>query len=218
MLRAMLANINASALAFCAAITLSLTLSSNAFAQTPAPGLAPSPARSESQTRGRADQSTQRDAADAQADLSITARVTARELRFEKVPNPKVEFTGQPRRETVWEAERENLPDEVQPGVTYRNVGITLRITSVFADIERIVAEALGEIPLSDDAQPRSATPEQRAAPPAMAQSNAPPTTSDSPARQTNGQRINASNSSPLNAPAVPTPQRPRPARKGRRN
>src|SRR5687768_7330290 len=38
----------------------------------------------------------------AEADLSITARVTARELRFEKVPNPQVEFTGRPRRETVW--------------------------------------------------------------------------------------------------------------------
>jgi hypothetical protein len=87
-------------------------------------------------------------------DLSITARVTADSLRFEKVPNPKVEFTGQPRRDTVWQSERENLPEQVQPGVTYRNVGVTLRITSVFADIDRIVAEALGEVPLSDDARP----------------------------------------------------------------
>ena len=89
-----------------------------------------------------------------QADLSITARVTADSLRFEKVPDPKVEFTGRPRRETVWQSERENLPQQVQPGVTYRNIGITLRITSVFADIDRIVAEALGEVPASDDAQP----------------------------------------------------------------
>jgi len=90
----------------------------------------------------------------APADLSITARVTARELRFEKVPQPRVEFTGRPRRDTVWEAERENLPEQVQPGVTYRDIGITLRITSVFADIDRIVAEALGEIPVSDDGGP----------------------------------------------------------------
>ncbi|HEU4593613.1 MAG TPA: hypothetical protein VFS10_00500 [Pyrinomonadaceae bacterium] len=91
---------------------------------------------------------------EAEADLSITARVTARELLFRKVPNPKVEFTGRPRRETVWEAERENLPAEVRPGVTYRDIGIKLRITSVFADIERIVAEALGEVPVTDDAPP----------------------------------------------------------------
>ncbi len=89
-------------------------------------------------------------------DLSITARVTADSLSFEKVPNPKVEFTGRPRRDTVWQSERENLPEQVQPGVTYRNIGVTLRITSVFADIDRIVAEALGEAPLSDDAQPTS--------------------------------------------------------------
>ena len=88
------------------------------------------------------------------ADVSITARVTARELRFEKVPNTSVEFTGKPKRETVWEADRVNLPPQVQPGVTYRDIGITLRITSVFADIDRIVAEALGEIPISPDPAP----------------------------------------------------------------
>jgi hypothetical protein len=88
-------------------------------------------------------------------DLSITANVTARELRFEVVPTPQVEFPGRPRRDTVWEAERTNLPPQVQPGVTYRDIGIRLKITSVFADIERIVAEALGEILLSDDATPK---------------------------------------------------------------
>jgi hypothetical protein len=91
-------------------------------------------------------------------DLSITANVTARELTFEVVPNPKVEFPGQPRRETVWDAVRTNLPPTVQPGVTYRDIGIRLKITSVFADIDRIVAEALGEIPVSDNAPPTNAT------------------------------------------------------------
>lgn len=95
----------------------------------------------------------------AEPDLSITARVTADSLRFERVPNPNVEFTGEPRRETVWQSERQNLPQQVQPGVTYRDIGITLRIASVFPDIERIVAEALGEVPLSDDAQPEAQTP-----------------------------------------------------------
>jgi hypothetical protein len=97
----------------------------------------------------------------AEPDLSITAHVTADSLRFEKVPDPKVEFTGKPRRDTVWQSERENLPQQVQPGVTYRNIGITLRITSVFADIDRIVAEALGELPASDDAKPQGSSPTQ---------------------------------------------------------
>jgi hypothetical protein len=92
-------------------------------------------------------------------DLSITANVTARELLFEVVPNPTVEFSGRPRRDTVWEAERTNLPAQVQPGVTYRDIGIRLRITSVFADIERIVAEALGEIPSSDDGSAQTLEP-----------------------------------------------------------
>jgi hypothetical protein len=88
------------------------------------------------------------------ADVAITATVTARELLFEIVPNPTVEFPGKPKRDTVWEAERENLPRPVQPGVTYRNIGIRLKIVSRFADIERIVAEALGEVPVTDEVQP----------------------------------------------------------------
>ncbi len=111
-----------------------LTFSSNLPAQTTTP-------RTE-QTKTADDKST---------DVSITGTVTARELKFETVPNPKVEFPGNPERVTVWEADRENLPRPVEPGVTYRNIGIRLRITSRFADIERIVAEALGEIPPTED-------------------------------------------------------------------
>jgi hypothetical protein len=93
------------------------------------------------------------------ADISITAHVRARSLRFETVPNPTVEFPGSPARDTVWEAQRENLPTPVQPGVTYRNIGIQLKITSVFRDIDRIVAEALGEVPVNvDKIEPQPAT------------------------------------------------------------
>ena len=90
------------------------------------------------------------------ADVAITARVKARSLKFDVVPNPSVEFPGQPARDTVWEAERENLPTPVQPGVTYRDIGIRLKITSRFTDIDRIVAEALGEVPVTDDDKPVS--------------------------------------------------------------
>jgi hypothetical protein len=113
--------------------------------------------------------------ADAAADVSITARVTADSLRFERVPSPRVEFTGRPRRETAWESERENLPQEVRPGETYRDIGITLRIRSVFADIDRIVAEALGEVPPGDDAPPTPARPQPPGANTPPAQTTTPP-------------------------------------------
>lgn len=102
------------------------------------------------------------------ADLAITATVTAKELLFEVVPNPTVEFPGKPKRDTVWDAERENLPRPVQPGVTYRDIGIRLKIVSRFADIERIVAEALGEVPVTDEVQPpQNTTPQPSTTPPA---------------------------------------------------
>lgn len=133
---------------------------------------------------------------EAQSDLSITARVTADSLRFERVPNPKVEFTGKPRRETVWESERQNLPQQVQPGVTYRDIGITLRITSVFADIDRIVAEALGEVPPSDDAapptQPAPAPPAQPDAQPRAASTSQESSTAPTPSPARANTRANA--------------------------
>jgi hypothetical protein len=125
----------------------------------------------------------------AEPDLSIDAHVTADSLRFEKVPDPKVEFTGKPRRDTVWQSERENLPQQVQPGVTYRNIGITLRITSLFADIDRIVAEALGEVPASEDAQPQGSSTTQPGAqsdartPAASATQESRPAQTSSPAK-----------------------------------
>lgn len=103
------------------------------------------------------------------ADLAITANVTARELRFEVVPNTNVEFTGSHERKTVWDAERQNLPRPVQPGVTYRDIGIRLKITSVFADIDRIVAEALGEVPVTEDAPQGENTQPANAPPPSPA-------------------------------------------------
>jgi uncharacterized membrane protein len=105
------------------------------------------------------------------ADVSITANVKARSLVFEAVPNPKVEFFGQPERDTTWEATRENLPNAVEPGVTYRNIGVRLKITSVFRDIDRIVAEALGEVPLTDDDPTRAET----AKTPVITQKTGPP-------------------------------------------
>jgi hypothetical protein len=60
-----------------------------------------------------------------------------RDLRFEKVGKPKVEFSGNPDNETVWQAERENLPTPVQPGVTYHDGGVRLVISSRFRELAR---------------------------------------------------------------------------------
>lgn len=188
-----------------AVLMTTAALARDVSAQTPAPsqsrgqGRPPAAAtRTAPQSHGEA-RTARESEADANADVSITARVTADSLRFEKVPNPHVEFTGRPKRETAWESERENLPREVRPGETYRNVGITLHIRSVFADIDRIVAEALGEVPRSEDAP----------AVPAPAQ---PPGAQTPPAEST---------TPPAQAPAndaAATRQRRRPARRGRGN
>ncbi|HUQ31350.1 MAG TPA: hypothetical protein VM095_04480 [Pyrinomonadaceae bacterium] len=137
-------------------------------------GTPPPPARQS----GATEASPQKEASQVStesADVAITATVTAKELRFEIVPNPTVEFPGKPRRDTVWEAERENLPRPLEPGVTYRNIGIRLRIVSRFADIERIVAEALGEAPVTDETPPvEKTTPQTNASPPLPATSTQP--------------------------------------------
>lgn len=215
---------NASAIALCFYV---IALTATAQAQTPsaqrptdAPPVTASPTPSPSPAATTA---TDRH------DLSITANVTARELLFEVVPNPKVEFPGQPRRDTVWEAERTNLPPQVQPGVTYRDIGIRLKITSVFADIERIVAEALGEISASDDNNNTPQTPEMNASdapqvdhsPSAPQVNHAPSATLD--ATQTNATPQAASltqTSRAASAAAKPTPTRKNnshaPTRRGR--
>jgi hypothetical protein len=53
--------------------------------------------------------------------------VKARELRFDEVPETEVRPPAQ--------TERENLPEEVEPGVTYRNPRVRLRIASAYRDL-----------------------------------------------------------------------------------
>jgi hypothetical protein len=68
-------------------------------------------------------------------DIEIGARAKARKLRFRRKPKTRVEFEGGTRvrsREGVEEieldtesgSERHNLPEEVEPGVTYRDVEV----------------------------------------------------------------------------------------------
>jgi hypothetical protein len=71
-------------------------------------------------------------------DIEITATVHWKQLRFDVVGQPAVEFSGTPERKTVWDAERINLPRPVQPGVTYRDGGVRLTISSQFAALSRL--------------------------------------------------------------------------------
>jgi len=66
-------------------------------------------------------------------DIEIGAAATAKKLRFRKKPRSDVEFEKRgeanlegiaPEIETSSGSERENLPDEVEPGVTYRDVKV----------------------------------------------------------------------------------------------
>jgi hypothetical protein len=69
-------------------------------------------------------------------DIDFTANVEARELHFDEVPETKVRFWGHPERASVWDTERKNLPEEVQQGVTYRDVNVRLRIASALIDAD----------------------------------------------------------------------------------
>jgi hypothetical protein len=68
------------------------------------------------------------------ADVEIGASVKARQLRFREKPRTSVELHGEVREpegreelQTTSGSERQNLPDEVEPGITYRDVQVRWR-------------------------------------------------------------------------------------------
>jgi hypothetical protein len=60
-------------------------------------------------------------------DVEISTSVRARELRFGIVPRTRVWFEGEQGIRSSSETERENLPDAVEPGVTYRDAAVRWR-------------------------------------------------------------------------------------------
>jgi hypothetical protein len=64
------------------------------------------------------------------ADVEMFTSVRADELRFGSVPETKVSFEGEPAERSSSKTERENLPDEVEAGVTYRNIEVRWRARS----------------------------------------------------------------------------------------
>jgi hypothetical protein len=67
-------------------------------------------------------------------DVEIAARVRAAELRFEC--RPRVEIGGHANAAATFihESERDNLPDEVEPGATYRDVEVRWRLAARLDD------------------------------------------------------------------------------------
>jgi hypothetical protein len=78
------------------------------------------------------------DASGDDPDVEVGASVRARKMRFLKKPRADAELTGRSRVDTGEEieeieletdsgSERRNLPEEVEPGVTYRDVEVGWR-------------------------------------------------------------------------------------------
>jgi hypothetical protein len=60
-------------------------------------------------------------------DVEIACVVRARAIRFKVVPETRVWFDGEPGATSKISSDRQNLPDRVQPGRTYRNVTVRWR-------------------------------------------------------------------------------------------
>ncbi len=61
-------------------------------------------------------------------DVLLVANATVAQLRFETEPRVQVRTTTCPGLESVVTTQRQNLPDPVQPGVTYRDVRVGVEI------------------------------------------------------------------------------------------
>lgn len=77
----------------------------------------------------------------ATADLVIQGSVTAESVKYDQVPKTKIRFFGTPNRITGWQTERRNIPKDVKPGVTYRDVGVKFRIISVFENLDEMLSD-----------------------------------------------------------------------------
>jgi len=70
-------------------------------------------------------------------DVEIGASARARRLRFLRAPRSEVRFPSGPDVESDSSSERENLPDQVEPGVTYHDAEVRWRAESRIVDPDR---------------------------------------------------------------------------------
>jgi len=73
---------------------------------------------------------------DREPDVEIAASVRAKELRFECKPEVRIGAYADAPACAEHVTERENLPDEVEPGVTYRDVAVRWRLAARLEDPE----------------------------------------------------------------------------------
>jgi hypothetical protein len=71
---------------------------------------------------------------DREPDVEIAAYARADEVRFECKPEVRVRAYANTPATAESVSERENLPDEVQPGITYRNVSVRWRLAARLND------------------------------------------------------------------------------------
>ncbi len=80
------------------------------------------------------------------ADVEIGAVAKMKAIRFDEVPETEVSFPGSDERRSGSHTERENLPDEIEPGVTYRDAKIRWRAeAAVRTEVSPELAEALDD-------------------------------------------------------------------------
>jgi hypothetical protein len=66
-------------------------------------------------------------------DVEMGARVKAKRVRFRRAPETDVDFRGEPEHDSESGSERRNLPEEVEPDVTYRDVEVRWRAAAKIA-------------------------------------------------------------------------------------
>jgi hypothetical protein len=69
-------------------------------------------------------------------DVEIAARARVDEVRLECKPEIRVRAYADAPASAESVSERENLPDELEPGVTYRNVSVRWRLAARLDDPE----------------------------------------------------------------------------------
>jgi hypothetical protein len=67
-------------------------------------------------------------------DVEMAATVRAKELRFECKPEVEIGAHADSPASAELVSERTNLPDEVEPGVTYRNIEVRWRLAARLKD------------------------------------------------------------------------------------
>jgi hypothetical protein len=71
---------------------------------------------------------------DREPDVEMSAKVRAKELRFECKPEVRIGAYADSSASAEHVSERHNLPDEVEPGVTYRDVEVGWRLAARLED------------------------------------------------------------------------------------